>query len=66
LYEEVLLSVRTVVKTPGLAGLEDADVDPELLEPRLALEDCPRAELLVLEPAGLLRIDDEPTVVFGD
>ena len=37
--EEVLLRALAVIETPGLAGLEDADVDPELLELRLALED---------------------------
>src|SRR5213078_2621180 len=64
--EEVLLRTLAVVETRRLAGLEYADVDPELRERRLAFEDRSRAELLVLEPPCLFRVDDEPAVSLRD
>jgi hypothetical protein len=64
--EEVFLRALAVVETGRLAGLEDPDVDPELLELGLALENRSRAELLVLEPACVLRVDDEPAAAFRD
>jgi hypothetical protein len=64
--EEVLLRALAVIQARGLPGLEDADVDPELLELGLAFEDCPRAELLVLDPSRLFREDDAPDLAFRD
>ena len=52
--KEILLGILAVVEARGLAGLEHADVDPELREGRLALEDGSRPELLVLEPPAPL------------
>src|SRR3954447_12259768 len=62
--EEVLLRTLAVVEARRLSRLEDADVDPELLELGLALEPGSRAEVRMLEPARFLRIDDEPAVTF--
>jgi hypothetical protein len=64
--EKVLLCALAVVETGRLARLENADVDPELLELGLALEDRSRPELLVLEPPCFFRVDDEPAVAFRD
>ena len=48
-----------------LAGREDVDVDPELREARLtALEARVLAEIAV-EPARVLRVQDEPAVALG-
>ena len=64
--EEVLLLVLAVVHARRLAGLKDADVDPELRELRLrALEARERAEVAV-EPARLLRVQHEPAFASRD
>src|SRR4051794_33014106 len=62
--EEVFLRTLAVVEARRLSRLEDADVDPELLELGLALETGSRAEVRMLEPARFLRVDDEPAVTF--
>src|SRR6266487_757993 len=64
--EKVFLCALAVVHARGLAGLEDADVDAQLRELGLALEGRARAEFLVLEPARLLGVDDEPALSFRD
>ncbi len=57
--EEVLLLVLAVVHARGLAGLEDADIDPELREASVALEAGEGTEVAV-QPARLLRVQHEP------
>jgi len=64
--EKVLLRALAVVKTRRLARLEHHDVDPKLLELGLAFENRSGAELLVLAPACLFGIDDEPAVSLRD
>src|SRR5690242_13140049 len=65
-HEEVLLRVLLVVEAERLAGLQHADVDPELLEWKLAaLERGAGAEGLVLVPGGVADVDDEPPVGGG-
>jgi hypothetical protein len=64
-HEEVLLHALGVVEAVRLAGLEDADVDPELRElGRLVLERAVRAERLRRSPCRVLNVDDEPAL-FG-
>jgi hypothetical protein len=55
-----------VVQPERLAGLEDVDVDPQLLERPLALEVATDAERPVVAPATRSRIDHEPAVAVGD
>src|SRR5439155_18393493 len=64
--EEVLLRALAVVHAVGLPGLEDADVQSELGEARLAFEDARAAEFVALEPRGIAGIEDEPTLPVGD
>src|SRR5262249_52560161 len=66
--EEVLLLVLAVVHASRLARRQDTDVDADLLETgvAVALEGRTRAECVVLEPARLLRVDDEPALPFRD
>src|SRR5262249_61191698 len=60
-HEEPLLVFLAVIEGHRLARPQDADVDPDLFEAvALALEAGVGAELLVVEPAGVARIDDEP------
>jgi hypothetical protein len=63
-HEEVLLLVLAVVHARGLAGGEDADVDPDLGEARLALEPRVRAVVAVV-PGGLAGVQHEPALAPG-
>src|SRR5438874_2721426 len=59
--EEVLLAGLLVVHRHRHSGRYDVQVDSKVLEPplALALEAAVRAELVV-QPAGIARVDDEP------
>ena len=64
--EERLLEVLGVVEAVRLAGLEHADVDADLLEPRgRALEAAGRAERLARPPLGVGDVDHEPALAAG-
>src|SRR6186997_1484331 len=70
-HEEILLVVLVVVHRHRLAGAEDGDVDPELLEIRRALEACAlelaeKASALAVPPLGSARVEDEPALSFRD
>src|SRR5439155_14665768 len=59
--EEVLLRVFPVVLPVRLAGLQDADADPDLLEPFAGrLERRVEAAAVVLEPPRVPRVHHEP------
>ena len=64
-HEEVLLVVLAVVHACGLAGLQHADIDPDLREPRLALEPRVGAEV-ALPPERLARVQHEPALALGN
>ena len=70
-HEEVLLVVLPVVHRHRLAGPENGEVDPELLEigcalePR-ALELAEDAAALALPPLRLAGVDDEPALPLRD
>src|SRR6266508_998887 len=64
--EKILLGAFAVVHAVGLAGLEDADVQPDVLKTWLALEDARAAELVTFEPRGIAGIEDEPALPLGD
>jgi hypothetical protein len=63
--EEVLLGVLAVIHAARLPGLEQADVDPDFGEAHVALEAREPAEDLVVEPARLAGVDDEPAFALG-
>ena len=62
--EEPLLVLLAVVHAARLPGREDGDVEPDLGEAHVALERGVAAEDLVLPPAGLARVDDEPALAL--
>src|ERR1051325_9575433 len=64
-HEEVFLLVLAVVHAHRLTGLEDVQVDPELVEPLLALEVAEAAQVPRIPPAALARVDDEPALAVG-
>src|SRR5438093_7969346 len=63
--EEPFLRPLAVVEADRLTRLEDADVDPELAEPALALEVAVEAEMARIAPAALSGVDHEPAVAVG-
>ena len=61
--EEVLLGVLPVVHAVRIAGTQDPDADPDLVETRLlAVEHGEAIAARDLEPAGLTDVHDEPPV----
>ena len=60
--EEVLLPVLRVVVAVRLPRPQHLDVDAVVLEVRRALKGDTRAELVVVEPRGVARVDDEPSL----
>jgi hypothetical protein len=65
-HQEVLLRVLAVVHAIRLARVEHLDVDPEVGESRIALEDDGGPERVVVPPARVTRVHDEPAVTFRD
>jgi hypothetical protein len=55
-----------VVAAQALAGLEDADIDPELGKGLFALEVAVASEPLPLPPARFAHVDDEPAFLIRD
>jgi hypothetical protein len=55
-----------VVHRHRLARLEKGEVDPELPEPRLALEIARRAKTTPLPPLRLAYVENEPTIALRD
>jgi hypothetical protein len=64
--EEVLLVGLPVVHRHRLARAEDADVDSDLRELRLALEQADRRAPFLVHPAGLARVEYEPALTLRD
>ena len=65
-HEEPLLLRLGVVEAVRLARHEHADVDPDLLEPRVAaVEDAAGAEVVRVQPGGVAHVDDEPAFLGG-
>ena len=65
-HEEVFLSGFPVVHRHRLARLQKSEVNPELLEPRLALEIAQRAKTTPLPPLRLACVENEPTSALRD
>jgi hypothetical protein len=64
-HEEVLLIGFPVVHAHRLTRREHIETDSDLPEVRLAIEDQTRPPPLVVEPAGLSRAEDEPSLPGG-
>src|SRR5882672_4481915 len=59
-HEKALLGVLPVVHAGRLAGLENADVDPQLRESALAVEGAVGTERAFVAPTRLASVHDEP------
>ena len=65
-HEEVFLIGFPVVHRHRVARLEKSEVNPELLEPKLALEIAHRAKTTPLPPLRLACVENEPTIALRD
>src|SRR5207302_2550357 len=61
-HQEPFLVVLAVIQPERLAGLEDVQVDAELLERSLSLEIAAGSERPVVAPATLAGVEHEPAV----
>ena len=65
-HEEVFLVGFSVVHRHRIARLEKNEVDPELQEPRLALEIAHRAKTTPRPPLRLACVENEPIIALRD